>query len=143
MPSYSILAMLLVYPLMAGKGPVVLPLTSVCLLPGYLVPAFVLSQILTENPNMVPGHQYSGDIIGQEVRPSKMGVVRFGHTQNSNSNNRWGHGKFPFKASCVFPLFPISLHTTLSVGAALQPQRYESKFCPSCLVHYCGFGEPS
>jgi hypothetical protein len=42
---------------MAGKGPVVLPPTSVCLLPGYLVPGFVLSQILTENPNMVPGHQ--------------------------------------------------------------------------------------
>lgn len=73
MPSYSILAMLLVYLLMAGKGPVVLPLTSVCLLPGYLVPAFVLSQILTENPNMVPGHHTMVTSLGR-----KSGLQRWG-----------------------------------------------------------------
>lgn len=57
MLSQGVLGRLLAYLLVVGKGPVVLPLASVCLLPGYLVSAFVLSLILTGNPNMVPGHQ--------------------------------------------------------------------------------------
>lgn len=57
MSSQGVLARLLAHLLMAGKGHVVLPLASVCLLSGYLVPAFVLSQILIRTPNMVPGHQ--------------------------------------------------------------------------------------
>lgn len=57
MPSQDVLARLLAYLLMAGKGPMMLSLASVHLLPGYFMSAFVLSLILTGNPNMVPGHQ--------------------------------------------------------------------------------------
>lgn len=73
MLSYSVLARLLAYLLMAGKGLVVSPLTSACLLPEYLVPALVLFHNLTENPNMVPGHQTTVTSSGRKSRLRRWG----------------------------------------------------------------------
>lgn len=105
---------------MAGKGSVVLPLTSVCLLPGYL--CFVPDPY-RESKYGSWASDYS-DIIWQEVRPSKMGLVRFGHTLRTvmattdGDMENFCSGPLGRDLVCLSTV-PTSLHTILSVGVAL------------------------
>jgi hypothetical protein len=64
------------------------------------------------------------DIIWQEVRPSKMRLVRFGHifrtvmaTTDGNMEN-FCSGSLDRDLVCLSTV-PTSLHTTMSVGAVL------------------------